>query len=172
MDNLIDRIAQAAQDRDDAKVIESQKKAEDFFACIEKIKALGGRIAKMWDIAQALLDNGFRIGDRKSYWNGSYNELETEGWFHHLGFYVNNGRVTGFGVCGGGVNLESVFANRNGEVYINMNKAHYNTYSETYYTAWEYPHYREVMHRIIDRFDEYERKFYDYAERVADKTAV
>lgn len=172
MDNLIDRIAQAAQDREDAKVIESQKKAEDFFSCIEKIKALGGRIAKMWDIAQALLNNGFGIGDRKSYWNGSYNELETEGWFHRLGFYVDYGRVTGFGVCGGGVYLESVFANRDGEVYINMNKAHYNTYSNTYATVWDYPHYREVMHYIIDNFDDYERKFYDYAERVADKKAV
>lgn len=89
----------------------------------EKIKALAQDIAACIELGQFLLDHGHTLRGRESggrFWNQKERDrhLVTDGWFHTLGFIVNNGAILGVGIYAGGycgdVNL---LVKPNGEVY-------------------------------------------------------
>lgn len=168
MENLIDRINAKANKMRQDKIDESDKKKKDFLNKLEKVKELAPRISKMWDVAQALISNGFRLGDVKCWAGFKHYTLESDSMYHWLGFVINGNVVKGFGIVGGGCCGKSLVCGRDGEFGIDMEIAYAcGDLSVKYYPAWEYPHFVNKLDEILYGFDEYERKFYEYAERIA-----
>lgn len=168
MENLIDRINAKANKMRQEKIDESDKKKKDFLNKLEKVKELAPRISKMWDVAQALISNGFRLGDVKYWVDFKHYTLESDATYHWLGFVINGNVVKGFGIVGGGCCGKSLVCDKKGEFGIDMEIEYAcGDLSVKYYPAWEYPHFIDKLDKILYGFDEYERKFYEYAERIA-----
>ena len=162
--NYIEKITKKATELKNEEVRISNLKKEKFFKNIETIKGLSARINKMWDIAQALLNNGFKLGEKMQQ-DGCYT-LESDCWYHQLGFVVSSNVVVGFGIVGGGCCGEGVMFDRSGDCNIDFEK----TYIEGYYTqkcvsVWEYSNIAGKVETMVTEFDEYEKKFYGYVEK-------
>lgn len=169
MENLIDRINAKGNKMRQDKIDESNKKKKDFLSKLDKVKELAPRISKMWDVAQALISNGFRLGDVKYRAGSEYYTLESDGTCHWLGFVINGNVVKGFGIVGGGCCGKSLVCDKKGEFGINMETTYAcGDLSVKYYPAWEYPHYVSKLNEIVCGFDDYERKFYEFAESIAE----
>ena len=162
MENLIEKINKKGQEIkfEEKRRILSEK--EDFDKKLETIKSFGERISKMWDIAQALLDNGFRIGEKvDNYGLTPYYTLETDCTHHWIGFCVNKGQILWFGIAGGGCDGESFKINKFGDCLLDRHILY-----GRFYRYFE--DYDNKIHcdRIVKEFDEYERKFYEFVENL------
>lgn len=176
MENLIERInAKGSEIRYNETSI-LLKKREDFEENLENIKKLGERISKMWDIAQTLLDNGFPLGETISDICGfKHWTLETDGFYHGIGFVVKRpfgnvrGQIVSFGIEGGGYSGSDFFVNKNGDALLPEK-----TFGEDSdgYVGRIVPVFlvssiTSKAREFVMMFDEYERKFYEYAEMIA-----
>lgn len=162
MENLIEKINKKGQEirNEETRRILSEK--ESFDKKLETINSFGERISKMWDIAQALLDNGFRIGEEvPNYGLSPYHKLETNGWYHWIGFSVSNDRIQWFGIEGGGACGRNFMIDKSGNCLLDKNAVYgmRNRYFEDCNN-------KNHLDRIIKGFDEYEKKFYEYVETI------
>lgn len=187
MDNIIEKIQAKGQQIKQEKINEEAMKRsaveKDYIAA----KALSSRINKLWDICQALLDNGFTLG-KTSYWvDSTYYEFETDGWYHWLGFLVKRKRgqkrreIIAFGIEGGGCCGRSVFINRQGmvgkfgsnETFLedNIDDNCYisrgDNYSPKSGKTYQDPDFTYKLKRIVSGFDEFEAKVLAYANEIA-----
>lgn len=166
MENLIDRINAKGNKIRQNKIDESDKKKKDFLSKLDKVKELAPRISKMWDVAQALISNGFRLGDVKHWAGFKHYTLESDSMYHWLGFVIDGSVVNGFGIVGGGCCGKSLVCGRDGEFNLDMSRSEYYN-GRGSLPVWEYPDYVGKLNEIVYGFDDYERKFYEYAERIA-----
>ena len=168
------QIRQAELDKDS----EMRKSIENYYNAAKK---LSGRINKLWDICQALLDNGFKLGKPSYHGRSEYYEFETEGWYHWLGFELRHDRkVVAFGVHGGGCCGRSVFINRKGEIgkfndndiwikddidddcYISRGDNYAPKSGKTY----QDPDFTEKLKTIVNKFDDFESRLIEYANEI------
>ena len=162
MENLIEKINAKAKEIQIEKIAKVCAEKEDFDKKLETIKGLGERISKMWNVAQALLDNGFRIGeDVYNYGLEPYHTLETDGWNHWIGFCVRNKDVQWFGIAGGGCCGHDFKIDKNGNTLIDKNIIYGRRYK-----YFEDGNNKRHLNRILEEFEEYERKFYEYVEKL------
>lgn len=133
-----------------------------------KIKALAPRLSAMFDVAEALTNNGFYLGPTSV--PGRY-KLEsplycTDGIDHRVGFWCDhpyldaparNFSMTGyFGIANGGAcGDQHLRIDRHGNVKRFDFTPRYHDYKQTYINDLE---------RVLDKFDEIESGLYEYAK--------
>lgn len=173
MENLIEKINAKGAEIRNAEVKRTMTKKEIFASRLEAFKTLSPRINKVWDVANALRHNGFKLGDEDC--NGLGN-FETDGIYHRLGFYYKGNPywglipIDGFGIQGGGCDGSSVYMDRYANIFWCGGILDVNTINNLDYRvsipAYDCGHINGKLVKILNGFDEFERKFYEYAESV------
>ena len=174
MENLIEKINAKGAEIRNAEVKRVMSEKEIFASRLEAFKALSPRINKMWDVANALRHNGFKLGDKIDR-NGLGN-FESDGICHRLGFYYKGNPywgpipIDGFGIQGGGCCGSSVYIDRYANIFWRGGILNANTINNLDYRvptpAYDCGHINCKLVEILEGFDEFERKFYEYAESV------
>lgn len=182
--DLIEKINKKGTENANSELKKLMQERATVVANIERVKSLAPRIQRLWDICQAMLDNGFPLGKIEYYVGFPHFEFETEDTFHRLGFKVNRhwcslrGEVIGRGeIIGFGIEYDndSFIVNRDGVwgYYINGNfvagdidKIH------SYYCGHRnVPQYKiwlftNHINKTLNGFDEFERNVLEYAESI------
>lgn len=133
-----------------------------------KVKALAPRLSKMFDIAEALTNNGFYIGPKNNTAGYRFHSplYCTDHIDHGVGFFCRHpyfdfpGRdftMTGyFGIANGGAcGEQDLMIDRNGNVQRYDFSPRYRDYKKTYIEDLEY---------LLKKFDEVEQGLYEYAK--------
>lgn len=153
MMNMIDRKVGNDKEKERQKEIETNNR---FDTALAKIKELRPRIDDLIKLANYAKDNGIDFNKRG--WGGheGYDTgmFYTNSWSHLVGF-VNRDPITLLGIDAGGA-CGDVDFRTNGEHTFGLNR---NTM-----TIVEPSLYR--MENFIKKFDEFEREFYAYIEKV------
>lgn len=147
----IDNIANFAQRRD-AEVVAKIKKAEDREEFLKQtILSWSDRIHQLIDTANACVEHGIkfwhtRTNDRD--YDG--NHFITDGWCHILGFEFNHchpSTITRIGKEGGGA-------------------CHYDVFTDGKTISATGEDRLWALERFVEKFDEFEIKFYAYVDRI------
>lgn len=168
MENLVERINKKGAENRQREIDTSLAKFYSVMAQVEELKRLAPRIAKMWDVANALIKNGFRLGTAREWVGIKYYSLESDMQYHCLGFAVECNTISGFGIVGGGCCGMSILLDTNGQIKreINWNELKHNYHTGKSYYNYENPDIVDKISKILDGFDEYEKRFYEFAESV------
>lgn len=159
MENIIDKINAKGAEIRTARINEEEARINSLKAKVQRAVELLPRIEDMWKIAEAMIRNNFRIGEKKTWVSSDYYTLETDAYSHYLGFCTNNGtHVSSFGVAGGGCCGSGFRINRNGSVNVNI---------DLFTKDWQYSDLEWAVDRFLDEFDGYEQQFYEFAEKLA-----
>lgn len=135
---------------------------------VNAIKALAPRIRAMLDIAQEWHSKQIHIGNPIKDAIGTRSDLTTDGIHHGIGIYTDRRKVWGrnwfadgcgypyaFGIEGGGASGYGLEINAEGEIVRGMPD--------------EYGSAEKKMQYLIDNFDEYEARFYSFANNINNK---
>ena len=133
------------------KVLEDTKTKEK--ALLEQSKALYPRVKYLLDLANECITNDVEIGQIMSKnWRTNYHEESnyflTDGWAHHLGFYLQGGDAVAIGKEGGGA-------------------CHYHVAITEDETIVDGEDGFETLKYILDKFDSFEKRFLDYIDSLA-----
>lgn len=149
---ILERINRVANERDAEKTRKNEEEFRRRLAIVNAVKKLAPRISDMLDIAQHLYKNGISIGPKRSLHGSPHSdEFVSSWWWHNLGFCYDSSirpRVEypmWIGFINGGACGEDMFVDRDGNVVKGRHK-----YGD--------------MQIMLERFDEFERMFYDYVE--------
>lgn len=158
---ILERINNVADARDKELARKVEDRRTRLNAKVMAINALGPRIKNMLDIAKTMWERRIPIGHKMPAMIGIHSDLVTDGIDHRLGFYVDSKREwslfdyrTGypyaFGIEGGGCSGYGLEIDDKGIIVRGM--------PDRYGSA------EDKMDYVIEHFDEFERKFYDYIE--------
>lgn len=135
----------------------NQKKLEDTKAkekaLLEQSKVLYPRIKYLIDLANECVANNIEVGqimsrDYRTDYYEKPNYFLTDGWAHHLGFYLQGGLAVAIGKEGGGACHYHVAITED-ETIVD---------GEDGFVTLEY---------ILDKFDSFEKRFLDYIDSLA-----
>lgn len=131
---------------------------------VRAIKALAPRISAILEEAQKLYVSQIHIGTPRKRMIGTNSDLTTDGIEHGLGIYTDRKKAWGghwfdegcgypyaFGIEGGGYSGYGLEINAEGEIVRGM--------PDKYGSA------EGKMQYLLDNFDDYEKKFYDFASK-------
>lgn len=157
--DMLARIKRASDSRDHNEALKAQAAHNRLMAKVIAIKSLATRIADLLDIAIELDEKGFPLGKQAKDWIKPQ-EFVTEGIEHGIGFYVrNHSHGNGypkypyaFGIEGGGYSGYGLEIDREGNIVRGM--------PDCYGSA------EDKMQYVIDHFDDFERKFYEYVKSI------
>jgi hypothetical protein len=186
---LLDMINKKGAENRNAEVAKLIGKRDNALMLLNTVEMLGPRISYLWNVCQALLNNGFVLGkETRSNMGFDYPEFETDGIFHRIGFKVVGrrfGSVTGgtiicFGIKGGGCDGEDFFVNKDGVwgttkwmaagdckfVEGNIDKVYhyYNGYLNV--PLYTINSFTNKIQSVINGFEDFEQRVLDYAESV------
>ena len=149
---MLERINRAADENNQKKAREAEYERKRRTAIVCAVKKLAPRIADMLDIAQHLYNKNIPIGKKRTLSGMQHSdEFISSWWSHNLGFCYDSCKrprveyPMWFGFINGGACGEDMCVDREG----NIVKGH---------------HKYGDMQRMLERFDEFERMFYDYVE--------
>lgn len=149
---ILERINRVANERDAEKTRKNEEECRRRMAIVNAVKKLAPRISDMLDIAQHLYENGISIGPKRSLHGSPHSdEFVSSWWWHNLGFCYDSSirpreeYPLWIGFINGGACGEDMCVDREG----NIVKGH---------------HKYGDMQIMLERFDEFERMFYDYVE--------
>ena len=180
MEDLIEKIntkgRKIQQEEMDKEAMRRMEIEKDYIAA----KGLSSRINKLWDICQALLDNGFKLGKSKHWVGTDYYEFQTDGIYHWLGFVVRNKQILAFGITGGGCDGRSVYIDREGKIGMfvnggfredNIDDSCYISNGDNYAPSrgrtYQDPYFTGKLRKIVLEFDDFERRVMEYANSIA-----
>lgn len=186
MDSIVDKINKKGAEINRSKEEKLMFQRGAVIADLERVRSLGPRIANLWTICQALLDNGFVLGKvTRSNMGFHYPEFEADGIYHGLGFKVRNrpfgsltgGTIISFGIEGGGYSGESFFVNKdgvwgrqseNGFVEGNIDLIHF--YYDGYRNVPQYTitSFTGKIKQVLEKFDQFEARVLEYAKSIAE----
>ena len=153
MMNMIDRKVGNDKEKERQKEIETKNR---FDTALAKIKELKPRIDDLIKLANYAKDNGIDFNKRE--WGGheGYDTgmFYTNSWSHLVGF-VNRNPITLLGIDAGGACGDIDFRT-NGEHTFGLNRGNNTIVEPSLYH----------MENFIKKFDEFEREFYTYIEKV------
>lgn len=167
---LASKINKKGQEIEYQQLSEQEKKRRETISKTIALGTLQERLRDMWEIAEILLKNGFRLGKTREWIGNKYYSLESDVQYHSLGFAIEQSRIIGFGVVGGGCCGKSILLNRNGEIteQINWDAQTHNYNNGESYCNYENPDIVGKIDEILKGFDEYEQNFYEFAESVVE----
>lgn len=147
----IENIANFAQRRD-AAVEAKKKQAEDREEFLKQtILGWSDRIKDLIDTANACVEHGIKFWTTSAnYCDYDSHHFVTDGWCHILGFEFNHCRpstITRIGKAGGGACHYNVFTDGKTIVATGNDR------------LW-------ALEQFVEKFDEFETKFYAYVDRV------
>lgn len=149
---MLERINKVAETRNAEAIRKATAQQEHFNTKVKAIRALAPRIADMLDIAQHLYNKNIPIGKKRTLHVMPHSdEFVSSWWSHNLGFCYDSCKrprveyPMWFGFINGGAYGEDMCVDREGNIVRGRHK------------------YRD-MQIMLEQFDEFERKFYDYVE--------
>lgn len=137
------KIAKAKYEKDCAEKLALEAEVNKKMNYIKHLESYCERIKELMIVANALLENGFEIGENDCF--------ISDGVSHKFGFITTGGRICnniqliGVGRCGGGVCGDDLAVNENGMVSYNM----WGTCED-----WD------------DKFETFEKAFYEYVDNM------
>lgn len=156
---------------DNAMKAEKEKNLnEEKHSLEEKIISYRYRLQAMIDIAEYALKNGIPLTGKA--WGGhegyDTHQFFSNSWSHLLGFVKNDYGIFGMGIIAGGAcgNINLYFDGYT--VYGETAQWNYKT-NKTEYLQVDPPY--NYLKRCANEFDEFEREFYAYIEKVCTSTA-
>lgn len=156
---------------DSAMKAEKEKKLNDEKRSFEeKILSYKDRMYAMIEVAEFALKNGIPLTG--SAWGGhegyDTHQFFSNSWSHCLGFVKNSLGIFGIGIIAGGAcgNVNLYFDGD--EVYGEIAQRNYKT-DKIEYQQVDPPY--NYLKRCANEFDEFEREFYAYIEKVCTSTA-
>ena len=164
--NLSERISMARVNDNNEAIAKERAKQEHEKEVLENIKALTPRITKLIEVGNELLDNGYWEFLDPGEWGRK--GFVSEGWAHHFGFVldcwaVSKKHISSMGIVNGG-GCGSYDFHTTGE--------------HTYMTEW----YKsepcgkaikiEDAERMLEVFDDFEKRFYESLEVFLAKKGV
>jgi len=179
MNDIIKKIQEKGKQLENEKQTKLNIERNGVLKNVNKIKELAPRIAQLWDICQALLDNGFPLGKTKYHLGFPYYEFETEGIYHGIGFFVNRNIIYGFGIAGGGCSGKSALVNKEGELGHYIDKKFVPTsiddqtwlsngdnYAPSPGKLYQDKSLASKLEKIATNFDEFESKVMAYVNKI------
>lgn len=149
---MLERINRAADENNKKEARKAEDERRRHTAIINAVKKLAPRIADMLDIAQHLYNKNIPIGKKRTLHGMQHSdEFVSSWWNHNLGFCYDSCKrprveyPMWFGFINGGAYGEDMCVDREGNIVRGSHK------------------YRN-MQIMLEQFDEFERKFYDYVE--------
>lgn len=149
---MLEKINRAADENNQKEARKAEEERRRHTAIINAVKKLAPRIADMLDIAQHLYRKGIPIGKERTLHGMRHSdEFVSSWWSHNLGFCYDRSRKPyeeypiWFGFINGGACGEDLCVDKDGNIVKGRAKD-------------------MDMQRMLEQFDEFERKFYDYVE--------